>query len=344
MIKVLVVDDSAIVRKLLSAELSRYPDIDVVGSAIDPYVAREKIAQLSPDVLVLDVEMPRMDGLTFLDKLMKHHPLPTVILSSVTPEKSEAALRALELGAVEVVSKPGGAYTVPDVSKRLVHAIRTAAVARVQRTVTNGATPPTRHINVVSTTNKIVAIGASTGGTKAIEVVLRAMPSNCPPIVIVQHMPAHFTGPFADRLNRVCGIEVREAREGDGLARGCALVAPGNKHMLLKASGATYSVALKDGPPVHHQRPAVDVLFHSVATLAGKNAVGVILTGMGADGAVGLLAMQQAGAYTVAEDESTCIVFGMPKEAIALGAAREVLPLDKIATAIIAAAETSYRK
>ena len=346
MIRVLVVDDSAVVRKLLTEELSRYPDIEVVGTAVDPYVARDRIIQLQPDVVTLDVEMPRMDGLSFLARLMRHHPIPVVIVSSLTPRNSEAALRALELGAVDVIAKPGSAYSIPDVSRRLVRAIRAAAVARVSASKgeTHGGDEPaplaetTRLLAQVQTTHRILAIGASTGGTKAIEAVLRAFPANAPGTVIVQHMPEGFTASFAARLNQICAVEVREARDGDLVTPGLALVAPGNRHMLLHRSGAQYVARVKDGPPIHHQRPAVDILFQSVARHAGRNAVGALLTGMGADGAAGLLEMRQAGAHTIAQDERSCVVFGMPREAIALDAAAEVLPLDRIATGMLAAA------
>ena len=339
MIRVLVVDDSALIRKVLTEELSREADIEVVGTAIDPYVAREKIAQLSPDVLTLDVEMPRMDGLSFLEKLMRHHPLPVVVVSSLTPRNSEAAIRALALGAVEVIAKPGSAFSLPDVSKQLVRAVRAAARANVQAQLPRGAAPAQARPQGTSTpllrtTHQVLAIGASTGGTRAIEAVLRELPANVPGTVIVQHMPEGFTASFAARLNSICAMEVREARDGDPVVPGVALIAPGNRHMLLQRSGARYGVRLKDGPPVHHQRPAVDVLFQSVARNAGRNAVGVILTGMGADGAQGLLAMRQSGAHTIAEDERSCVVFGMPKEAIKLDAAAQIALLPDVPRAI----------
>jgi two-component system chemotaxis response regulator CheB len=336
MIRVLIVDDSAVVRQVLTQELSRYEDIEVVGSAPDPYAAREKIAKLKPNVLTLDIEMPRMDGLSFLAKLMKHHPLPVVVISSLTPQNSETALRALELGAVEVVSKPSSQYSTPDVARHLVRTIRAAANTRVRSHAQDKEeTRTTDIITSLKTTHKVLAIGASTGGTKAIEVVLRALPANAPGTVIVQHLPAGFTGAFAKRLNQVCQIEVREAIDCDSLVPGVALIAPGNRHMLLERSGATYYVRLKDGPPVHFQRPSVDVLFQSVARNAGTNAIGVLLTGMGADGAKGLLAMKENGAHTLAQDEQSCAVFGMPKEAIKLGAANIIVPLSQIAQAIL---------
>jgi two-component system chemotaxis response regulator CheB len=301
-------------------------------------VARDKIVKLRPDVLTLDVEMPRMDGLSFLSKLMQHFPMPVVVVSSLTPANSEAALRALSLGAVEVVSKPGTQYSVPDVGWELVRAIRAAAVARVVKmreppaSADAAALPATLHLE---TTHKILAIGASTGGTKAIEAVLQALPRTTSGTVIVQHMPEHFTAAFANRLNQRCQMEVREARDNDAVIPGVALIAPGQQHMLLYRSGARYHVLLKDGPPVHYQRPSVDVLFQSVARHAGPNAVGVLLTGMGADGAKGLLAMHDNGAYTLAEDEKSCIVFGMPQEAIKLGAVDQVVHLAHMPQAIV---------
>jgi two-component system chemotaxis response regulator CheB len=352
MIRVLVVDDSALVRKVLSEELARQGDIEVVGTAADPYVARDRIVTLRPDVVTLDVEMPRMDGLSFLAKLMKHYPLPVVVVSSLTPRHGEAAVRALALGAVEVVAKPGSQYSTPDVAGELARAVRHAASVKVamlarretaRAALALGVSAPTpaprpgAESARLRTTHRVLAIGASTGGTQAIERVLRGLPADAPGTVIVQHMPAHFTAAFARRLDGLCAVEVREARDGDPVVPGVALVAPGNHHLLLQASGADWLARVKDGPPVHHQRPAVDVLFQSVARAAGPNAVGVLLTGMGADGAKGLLAMREAGAHTLAQDEASCVVFGMPKEAIRLGAAAEVLPLDAVAPAALQA-------
>jgi two-component system chemotaxis response regulator CheB len=338
-IRVLVVDDSAVVRKVLTEELSKYSDIEVVGSAIDPYVARDKIVKLQPDVITLDLEMPRMDGLSFLAKLMKHYPLPVVVVSSLAPKNSENAIRAMELGALDVICKPGSAYSTRDISHQLVRAIRAASVAQLVRfgpALKSSSAPSEKEIvHLKTTTHKVLAIGASTGGTTAIEEVLMHLPVTTPGTVIVQHMPEYFTASFAERLNQISQMEVREANDGDNVVPGVALVAPGNKHMLLQRSGARYQVKIKNGPKVHHQRPSVDVLFQSVAKDAGKNAVGVILTGMGADGAKGLLAMRENGARTIAQDERSCIVFGMPKEAIALGAAEKVMPLPNIALGIM---------
>lgn len=339
MIRVLIVDDSVVVRRVLSEKLSKYSDIEVVGSAQDPYAARDMIVSLRPDVITLDIEMPRMDGLSFLSKLMKHFPMPVIIVSSVTPKNSETALRALELGAVEVIAKPGSSFTAPDVDRQLVWAIRAAASARVVRHRSGNSTPTVSkqesRTSLTFASNKIVAIGASTGGTQAIEAVLTHMPDSTPGTVIVQHMPEFFTNAFAERLNQICAMEIREARDGDTVRPGLALVAPGNIHMIIQQAGGRYVVRLKHCPPVHYQRPSVDVLFQSVARSAGKNAIGVILTGMGADGAKGLLEMHQAGAYTIAQDEATSVVFGMPKEAIKMGAASVVLPLSDIPSAII---------
>ncbi len=348
MIRVLIVDDSALVRKILSDELSKHADIEVVGTAIDPYVAREKIARLRPDVITLDVEMPRMDGLSFLAKLMRHFPLPVVVVSSLTPRDSDNAVRALALGAVEVIAKPGSAISTQGITDDLARAVRTAARARVARAPVvvepapraPGAPtgcPDAGPALLLDTTHKVLAIGASTGGTQAIEQVLRGLPAHAPGTVIVQHMPEHFTAAFAKRLNGICAMEVREARDGDAVVPGVALVAPGGRHMVLQLSGARYFARIKDGPPVHHQRPAVDVLFQSVARHAGRNAIGVILTGMGADGAKGMLAMREAGAHTIAQDEESCVVFGMPREAIKLGAATDVVGLPQVAPTVLRA-------
>ena len=298
-------------------------------------MARDKILKLKPDVITLDIEMPRMDGLTFLKKLMKHYPLPVIIVSSLTQKGGKLAMEALASGALEVISKPSAAYSVGDMSVQLVDKIR--AVARVNvkeqlnlnnKIVSVKSAVPMRALS--STTNKIIAIGASTGGTEAIKTILTDMPPNSPGIVIVQHMPANFTKSFAERLNSISKITVKEAVDGDSVINGQALIAPGNFHILLKRSGARYYVQIKNGPMVHHQRPAADVLFKSVASYAGANAIGIILTGMGADGAAGLLFMKEAGARTIAQDEKSCVVFGMPKEAIRLGAAEKIVALGKI--------------
>ncbi|MHC1745236.1 MAG: chemotaxis response regulator protein-glutamate methylesterase [Syntrophobacteraceae bacterium] len=345
-IKVLIVDDSAIVRKIFSQELEKHKDIIVVGTAPDPYVARDKIVHLKPDVITLDIEMPRMDGLSFLRKLMKYHPIPTIVVSSLTVRNSEMALEALEYGAVEVLAKPGGAYSVGDMSIQLAEKVRAAARVRVAPVNTiarpeNGTgaqrlgKPLTTALK--RTTHKVIAMGASTGGTEALKSVLTQMPANCPGIVVVQHMPPRFTTAFANRLNELCEIEVREAVNGESVLPGQALIAPGNYHMLLRRSGARYYVEVKTGPLVCHQRPAVDVLFYSVAQYAGANAVGVIMTGMGKDGAQGLLEMHKGGAHTIAQDESSCVVFGMPKEAIRAGGVNEVVSLSEIPAAIIQA-------
>lgn len=337
-IKVLVVDDSAVVRSTFMRELQRDPEIEVVGTAPDPYVARDKIVLLKPDVITLDIEMPRMDGLSFLRKLMHYFPLPVIIVSSLTPRGGKLAVEALEAGAIEVMSKPGAAYTVGDMSVELIEKIKAAAKVRVQKRDASAevrAEAPVARLAMTKTTNKVVAIGASTGGTQALQHVLTAMPATAPGIVIVQHMPEHFTRAFADRLNSLSAMQVKEAEDGDTVTTGRALIAPGNHHMLLKRSGAQYYVQVKQGPLVNRHRPAVDVLFKSVARFAGANAVGVIMTGMGADGAEGLLEMRQAGARTVAEDEKSCVVFGMPKEAIALGGAEFVTSLQQIPQKIL---------
>jgi len=335
-IRVLIVDDSAIVRKIFSEELSKYPDIEVVGTAPDPFVARDKIVNLKPDVITLDIEMPRMDGLTFLRKLMKFYPLPAIVVSSLTPKGGKLTLEAMDIGAVDVIGKPGAAYSVGDMSAQLADKIRAAARVKMVRKDPDTETLKSEPIaSLAQTTNKVVAIGASTGGTEALKVVLTQMPANSPGMVIVQHMPANFTTAFAERLNGLCKVTVREARDNDSVTPGTALLAPGNYHMLLRRSGARYYVEVKTGPMVHHQRPAVDILFKSTAKYAGANAIGVILTGMGADGAAGLLEMKNMGADTIAQDEKTCVVFGMPKEAIKMGAVDKIVPLHQIAAEII---------
>jgi two-component system, chemotaxis family, protein-glutamate methylesterase/glutaminase len=338
MIKVLIVDDSAVVREIFTAELSKDSELEVVGTAIDPYIARDKIVKLKPDVVTLDVEMPRMDGITFLRKLMKYCPIPVIIVSSLTPRGGKLALEAISAGAVDVMCKPGAAYTVGDMSVELIDKIKSAAAVNMSRwTKINAQTPePPQRLSMIQTTNKVVAIGASTGGTQALQSVLSALPSNAPGIVIVQHMPEHFTTSFAQRLNELCAIEVREAENGDSVIPGRALIAPGNKHMLLRRSGARYYVEVKTGPLVSRHRPSVEVLFNSVAQSAGPNSVGVIMTGMGGDGADGMLKMKENGAITIAQDEASCVVFGMPKEAIKRGGVDHIVPLNKIPEAILA--------
>jgi two-component system, chemotaxis family, protein-glutamate methylesterase/glutaminase len=340
-IRVLVVDDSAIVRRALTSELARYKDIEVVGTAPDPYVARDKIVQLKPDVMLLDVEMPRMDGLTFLRKLMKHRPMPVIIVSSLTARGGSLALEAMEAGAVEVMCKPGSAYSIGEMTVQLVEKIRAARWAKIARPRPSApvcAAPPPARLSIAETTHKLIAIGASTGGTEAIRVVLERFPANAPGTVIVQHMPEYFTASFAARLNELCAIEVREARDGDSVIPGLALLAPGNFHMMLQRSGSRYYVTVKSGPRVCLQRPSVEVLFKTVARYAGANAVGALLTGMGSDGAEGLLEMKNAGAWTAAQDEHSSVVFGMPKKAFELGAACEVLPLHRMAAALLSRA------
>ena len=333
MIKVLVVDDSAVVRQILQSALAADPEIKVVGTAPDPFVARDLIVQHKPDVLTLDVEMPRMDGITFLRKLMHYYPIPVIVVSSLTPEGSGLAIEALSSGAVEVMCKPGASFTVGDMGEELVEKVKIAARAKVTqidravRGATSGA--------LGRTTNKVIAMGASTGGTVALERILSSMPVDAPGIVIAQHMPAMFTKQFAARMNQLSEMEVREAVDGDSVIPGVALIAPGDYHMLLKRSGARYFVNVKSGPMVHRQRPAVEVLFRSVARSAGSNAVGVLLTGMGEDGAQGLLEMRQAGAFTIAQDEASCVVFGMPRAAIELGGAERVVSLDKITEEVL---------
>ena len=337
-IKVLIIDDSAIVRSVFSQELAKDPDIEVVGVAPDPIIGRDKIVQLRPDVITLDIEMPRMDGLQFLEKLMRHYPMPVVVVSSLAKTGGDVALRAIELGAVEVMAKPGSAYSVGDMSSQLIQKIKSAAAVKTFHKVsfsTAGTSAASSSALQVKTTNKIVAIGASTGGTEALKEVLIKMPLNAPATVVVQHMPQNFTKAFADRLNGICKVEVKEAVDGEFLSTGKVLIAPGNFHMELVRSGVNYLVKLNSDPMVHHQRPAVDILFDSVARVVGKNAVGCLLTGMGKDGAAGLLNMKNAVANTVVQDEKTCIVFGMPKEAIAMGAATIVRPLQEITDSII---------
>jgi two-component system, chemotaxis family, protein-glutamate methylesterase/glutaminase len=345
-VRVLVVDDSAVVRQTLTKILDTDPLIEVIGAASDPYIAAQKIRMEVPDVITLDIEMPRMDGLTFLRKIMSQHPIPVVVISSLTEKGTETAMRALEYGAVEVITKPQ-LHTkefLEESKITLCDSVKAAAISKLRRKVftsTAISVPPKLSADVViakgpttsmaKTTEIVIAVGASTGGTEALRVFLEALPLDCPGIVIVQHMPELFTKSFAQRLNDICRINVKEAENGDSVLRGRALIAPGNKHTLLKRSGARYYVEVKDGPLVNRHRPSVDVLFRSTARYAGANAIGVIMTGMGDDGAKGLLEMKEAGARTVAQDEKSCVVFGMPKEAIKLGAADRILPLEQIA-------------
>lgn len=342
-IRVLIVDDSATVRQVFRRHLEAAPDIQVVGAAPDPYVARDLIVQHDPDVITLDLEMPRMDGISFLQKLMATHPLPVVVVSSLTPKSSPVAVDALRAGAVEVLCKGREAHSGASVAEELVRAVRTAAgakvVARTATATAKVAAPPRATLS--RTTNKIIALGSSTGGTQALECVLSSLPAESPGIVIVQHMPESFTRSFAERLNTVCAIEVKEAEDGDAVLPGRALLAPGNFHMVLRASGARRLVGIVDGPRIGRHKPAVDVLFESVASVAGANAIGALMTGMGADGARGLKLMRDAGAWTMAQDEASCVVFGMPKVAIEMGGACEVVPLDQIATRLIQRATAS---
>lgn len=335
--RVLIIDDSAVVRQVLTRILSKAPDLEVIGTAPDPFVAREKIISLNPDVLTLDVEMPRMDGLTFLSKLMAGRPMPVVMVSSLTQAGAETTLNALELGAVDFVEKPNGAYGggLDQLAHTLIDKVRSAASAKVITPSSRPVKPPTLTAALPKTTDTIVAIGSSTGGTEALRVVLGSLPATAPGIVIVQHMPEHFTKTLAERLNGLCAISVKEAANGDTVMPGQALIAPGNHHMLLRRSGARYYVELKDGPMVCNCRPSVDVLFRSVAKYAGKNTVGVILTGMGSDGARGISELKELGAKTIAQDEESCVVFGMPKEAIKTGSIDTVLPLENISAQIM---------
>ncbi|MDD5759158.1 MAG: chemotaxis response regulator protein-glutamate methylesterase [Desulfobulbaceae bacterium] len=339
-IRVLVVDDSAVVRKVFSEELGREPDIEVVGTAPDPYVARDKIVNLKPDVITLDIEMPRMDGITFLRKLMKYFPLPVIIVSSLTEAGGALAMEAMDIGAVEVICKPNTAYSVGDMSVQLAEKIRAAARVNIHARQRRAAplsrvNPDTPSLSLTKTTNQIIAIGSSTGGTEALKEVLPLLPPNSPGVLVVQHMPAHFTTKFAERLNELCQIRVKEAEDGDSVIPGTCLLAPGNFHMVMRRSGARYYVNVKTGPLVCHQRPAADVLFNSVAAYGGNNAIGVILTGMGKDGASGMLKMKQAGARTIAQDEKSCVVFGMPKEAIEMGGVDEIVPLSEVTNTIL---------
>ncbi len=348
-IKVQIVDDSAVVRQVLQAILEQDAGIEVINAAADPIFAMTRMAQHWPDVIVLDVEMPRMDGITFLKKIMAEHPTPVVICSTLTVKGAETTMQALAAGAVGIVAKPKGAVkqSLNESAVELIHAVKAAACANVRNLrvlstplplaskLTADAILAPSSSAMAQTTERIVAIGTSTGGTQALELVLTALPRVSPGIVIVQHMPEKFTASFAERLNGLSQIEVREARNNDRVIPGLALIAPGGKHMLLKRNGAYYHVDVIDGPPVNRHRPSVDVLFRSVAKFAGKNALGIIMTGMGDDGARGLKEMRDAGADTLAQDETTCVVYGMPKEAVKLGAVMRSLPLEQIPHAIL---------
>jgi two-component system chemotaxis response regulator CheB len=339
-IKVLCVDDSALVRGLMTEIINSHPDMEVVATAPDPLVARELIKQHNPDVLTLDVEMPRMDGLDFLEKLMRLRPMPVLMVSSLTEYGGEITMRALELGAIDFVTKPklGIRDGLMEYSEIIAEKIRAAARARIRKPAPPGtpAPPVARPRGPLASSEKLVIIGASTGGTEAIREVLQPMPPDSPGILITQHMPAGFTRSFAQRLNSMCAVTVSEAVDGERVLPGHVYLAPGGEaHMKLTRSGANYVIQLEASEPVNRHRPSVDVLFNSAAESAGRNAIGVILTGMGKDGAAGLLAMHRAGAYTIAQDEASCVVFGMPREAIALGAAAEVTPLSQISERIL---------
>jgi len=356
-IKVLIVDDSASVRQAMSEIIDADPELEVLATASDPYVAAERIRNAVPDVIFLDIEMPRMDGLTFLRKIMAQRPVPVVICSSMTDEGSAALMQALEGGAVDVVTKPrlGSVEFLKEARARICDTAKAAAHAKmrgprpkpiaIEAKLTADAVIPfsNRRRAVPDIGTRIVCIGASTGGTEALREVLMGLPANCPPILIVQHMPEKFTAAFARRLDGICAMSVKEAEEGDEVLSGRVLIAPGNRHMLLKRSGLRFHTAIADGPPVCRHRPSVDVLFRSAAQAAAANAIGIIMTGMGDDGARGLLEMRNAGAFTVAQDEESCIVFGMPKEAIQRNAAQKVAPLSRIAHEILYAEQATAK-
>ena len=345
-IKVLIVDDSALVRKLLTEILNSDPDIEVVGAAADPFIAREKIKQTHPDVLTLDIEMPKMDGLTFLANLMRLRPMPVVMVSTLTEDGADVTLRALGLGAVDYISKPklGATYRLSDYTDEILSKVKIAARARVKAIKASLYNSPESAKGVVSasqvrnfsTTDKIVAIGASTGGTEAIKHVLSQLPANFPGIVISQHIPAAFSTSFAASCNKVSALQVQEAKEGEQILPGCAYIAPGGLHLMIKRSGARYICHLDDSAPVNRFKPSVDVMFHSMATTVGGNAVGVILTGMGADGSIGLKAMRDAGAGTIGQDEDSSVVWGMPGAAFKAGAVEKVVPLNDVAKTLVA--------
>ncbi|MDI5935188.1 chemotaxis response regulator protein-glutamate methylesterase [Halomonas kalidii] len=344
-IRVLCVDDSALIRDLLSEIINSQPDMEVVAVAPDPIAARDLIKRHDPDVLTLDVEMPRMDGLDFLERLMRLRPMPVLMVSSLTQAGSEVTLRALELGALDFVAKPslGIRHGMLEYAEEIAEKIRAASRSRPRQATRRDAPPPVRLEAPLVSSEKLIIIGASTGGTEAIRRVLEPLPANSPALLITQHMPGGFTRSFAERLDRLCQISVKEAEDGERVLPGHAYIAPGDAHLKLARSGANYVARLDDGPPVNRHRPSVDVLFHSAATQAGRNAIGVLLTGMGKDGAAGLVEMRQAGAPTLAQDEASCVVFGMPREAIALGGAGEVVALDDIAPRLMALVAASGR-
>ncbi|UOG42926.1 protein-glutamate methylesterase/protein-glutamine glutaminase [Leptospira noguchii] len=340
MIQVFIIDDSAVVRQVLTQILNKDPEIEIIGFASDPIFASEKLSSVWPDVFILDIEMPRMDGISFLKKIMSEKPTPVIICSSLADKESETAVLAMKLGAVDVIEKPKvGLKNFLEESEILfIDSVRAASNARIKiHSFQNGDSKffenhkqSKTDFSKIDTTDKLIAIGTSTGGTQALEFILTQLNVHCPGIVIVQHMPEKFTEAFANRLNQICKIQVKEAKDGDRVQLGSAYIAPGNKHMEIYLSGAQFHIRVLDGPLVNRHRPSVDTLFHSVAKIAGKNAKGIIMTGMGNDGASGLLKMKQSGAYTIAQDETSCVVFGMPKEAILKGAVDSILPLSKI--------------
>jgi two-component system chemotaxis response regulator CheB len=348
-VRVLIVDDSAFVRQVLKEILESDPQIEVMGVASDPYAAVERIRREVPDVITLDVEMPKMDGLTFLERIMSQHPIPVVICSTLTEMGSDVALAALQKGAVDIITKPklGAKEFFEESRVRICDVVKSAAHARVKNrkpaptstvqpklTADAVLSKPSSHA-MIETTEKVVVVGASTGGTEALCQFLQALPLDAPGIVVVQHMPEMFTARFAERLNTICRITVKEAAGQESVLRGQALIAPGNHHLLLKRSGARYYVEVREGPLVSRHRPSVDVLFRSAARYAGSNAVGVIMTGMGDDGAKGMLEMKEAGAYNIAQDEATCVVYGMPAEAVKLSAVHRIMPLGQIAGEVV---------
>ncbi len=351
-IRVLVVDDSAVVRQSLSSILESDPDIEVMGTAADPIIAVKKIMKEIPDVITLDIEMPRMDGLTFLRKIMSQHPIPVVVISSLTTEGTEVAMKSLEYGASEIIGKPAmnAAQFINESKIMLCDAVKAASQVKLKRRkivspVVTASIKPKYSADVILgkakgfkkliNTDKVIVLGASTGGTEAIRTFLKGLPEKVPGIAIVQHMPEGFTKSFANSLNNICSLEVKEAENGDKLYQGRVLIAPGSKHMLLKRIGKEYMVEVKEGPLVNRHRPSVDVLFRSAARYAANNATGILLTGMGNDGAKGLLELKESGAHTIAQDETSSIVFGMPKEAIKLGAADKILPLDRMSSYLL---------